>query len=60
MSDVIINYIDSSGLAKLWALIKGMVSKKISSSDVTTITKKSQAEYDALTTKDEHTLYIIV
>ena len=33
---------------------------KVSSSDVTTMAKMSQVEYDALVTKDEHTLYIIV
>lgn len=35
------------------------ISGKVSSSDVTTIEKKTQAQFDALATKDEHTLYII-
>lgn len=32
----------------------------VTSDDITTIVKRTQSEYDAITTKDAHTLYIVV
>lgn len=41
-------------------VLKGQIDGKVSSSEITTIKKLTQSAYDALSTKDSKTLYIIV
>ena len=41
-------------------VITGELGKKLDKSNAVKIARMTQAEYDALTTKDENTLYIII
>lgn len=41
-------------------VLKGQIDGKVSSAEITTIKKLTQSTYDALSTKDSKTLYIIV